>query len=579
MKTVFARLARGMLLAVLVTTATATPKRLSIVDRLILDDAGSVIQLRGGNLKGATTADAADLKNNLKMNFARLPIEWNDDTRDPNHDSGLKPDYLSQIDGWVQALSGAGIWFVLEMRLDDPTSKLPDLYSPTGATYLALQKTWVYLAKLYKDTDYVAGYGLLAEPSASAFNPEPWSVLTTFQKALMDQISAPVASGGAGDTWTPFFVGTDFNYDTMQYRYDGYYTALASYRGRLIYEVNVLMPKPWIQDGSAPAGVPPENALYPQATQTDFTPLLTLQPGEKDGDGNVLELPRDSEKVFNLRRKEPANFPLMLCQNFLTWYLQWAVDFSTRNAVPLYVDQFGADITADDQLGYERDLIEVVERADLPWTRWGYTAGQPGRKIVGNTDVTTFYTTVGARTASGQLMVWQPDTNGLVRIEAVSYGIAAAGPAHDWRYFSVANALGRGAVRALPADDVSKSAANAPRLDFRVNFAQAGTYYVWVRLKNGTSSTGVWFGLDGAASTQKLSSDVPTSWRWVRGQGNVAPYASVTVTTAGLHTFNVWMNRSGIAVDDIVLTPSSTWTPPGTLPDYSLRTIDAPLPP
>lgn len=568
-----------MLLAALVTTASATPKRLSIVDRIILDDAGRVIQLRGGNLKGATVTEAADLKNNLKMNFARLPIEWNDDTRDSGHASGLKQTYLDQIDDWVQALSGAGIWFVLEMRVDDPTSKLRDLYSPTGTTYLAFQKTWVYLAALYKDTDYVAGYGLLAEPSASAFDSEPWSVLTTFQKALMDQISAPVASGGAGDTWTPFFVGTDFNYDTMQFRYDGYYTALASYHGRLIYEVNVLMPKPWIQDGSAPDGVPPGNATYPQATQTDFTPLITLQLGDKDDAGNDLVLPRDTEKVFNLRRKEPTKFPLMLCQNFLAWYLQWAVDFSARNAVPLYLDQFGADIRADDQLGYERDLIEVAERADLPWTRWGYTAGQPGRKIVGNTDVTALYTTVGAQAVSGQLMVWQPDTTGLVRIEAVSYGAAVAGPAHDWSYLSVANALGRGAVRALPADDVSKSAANAPRMDFRVNFAQTGTYYVWVRLKNGTTSTGVWFGLDGTASSQKLSSDVPTSWRWVRGQGNVAPYASVTVTTAGLHTFNLWMNRSGVAVDDIILTPSSTWTPPGTLPDYSLRTIDAPLPP
>jgi hypothetical protein len=355
--------------------------RLHVVDELIRDHLDNPIRLRGANLKGINDDEARVLAKDLKMNFARLRISFESPNRDDGDPSGFSKAYREEVDGWVRSLSGQGVWILLEMRGNDELTNDPSLYDPTSPEYQLYERAWSYLACRYKSADLIAGYGLLAEPSASRADKEPVDTLTTFQRALMATITDTI-----GDHTTPFFVGADFNYDTMQYRYDDYYERLAGFRGRLVFEVNGLVPKPWIQDGSVPDGVPREAGAYPQLpAPTDFDFLLTPAPGEK------LEAPRDLELIFSKRSEEPENFPKLLNPDFLRWYMHWAVDFSGRHRVPMVVDQFGASTAAAGQLTFEKDFIQVFEEKNLHWSRWSFNAGSPDRFITGNPAVEDFY--------------------------------------------------------------------------------------------------------------------------------------------------------------------------------------------
>jgi len=363
------------------------PRRLGIDGSKLVDEAGDPIELHGANLKGIDDAGAADLVENLGMNFVRLRIDFEPEYRDDKDPSGLTSDYRTAIDGWIRALVGKRIWILIEMRSNDELTNDPAFYDPKGADFAKYRATWIYLAKTYGQTDYIAGYGLLAEPSASRGDPEPVDTLTSFQLALMDAITTE-----AGDTITPFFVGPDFNYDTMQYRYDDYFALLAPYHGRLVYEVNGLVPKPWIQDGSLPSGVSSKQGVWPQLpAPTDFGFLLEVAPGED------FVAPQDNERIFNKRREEPENFPRMMNEDFLRWYLGFAHDFAVKHSVPMVVDQFGASTNCEGQLAYEQAMINVAEDYGFHWSRWSYNAGSPDRFMAADPSVCDLYRQIGRR--------------------------------------------------------------------------------------------------------------------------------------------------------------------------------------
>jgi len=72
---------------------------------------------------------------------------------------------------------------------------------------------------------------------------------------------------------------------------------------------------------------------------------------------------------------------------------------------------------------------------------------------------------------------------GMVAIDAADYDDAAAGRSHEWRGSGKSGSTGEGA---LTTDDLGVNnnhdyESDSPRLDYKVNFAEAGTYYVWVR--------------------------------------------------------------------------------------------------
>lgn len=363
------------------TPAKPGPRRLSILNGVLVDEALDPILLHGANLKGIDDAGAEDLTRNLGMNFVRMRIDFEPGYRDDTDPSGLTAEYRAEIDGWIQTLVKHRIWTLIEMRSNDELTNDPNFYNPSNKDFAKYKSTWVYLAKTYGQTDFIAGYGLLAEPSANRGDPEPVDTLTTFQKALMDAITSE-----AGDTITPFFVGTDFNYDTMQFRYDEYFTLLAPHQNRLVYEVNGLVPKPWIQDGSTPSGVSSEQSSWPQLpAPTDFAFLLTPK-----ADENFI-VPKDYERIFNKRREEPENFPRMMNKEFLQWYLKFAADFAAKHKVPMVLDQFGASADARGQLAHEADILDVAEGYGFHWARWSYNAGTPDRFLSANPALCELY--------------------------------------------------------------------------------------------------------------------------------------------------------------------------------------------
>ncbi|MCX5742648.1 MAG: hypothetical protein NT062_09150 [Proteobacteria bacterium] len=231
---------------------------------------------------------------------------------------------------------------------------------------------------------------ILAEPSADHPFADDLVVgkLTDFQHAMMTAIDTR-------DHVTPYFIGPAYNYDTMGYRWDAYATAFPEFAGRLIYEVNVLMPKPWIgdgTDGTTPVGYP----ILPAATSAALTATLLMPTGN-------LQVPLNDEKIFSKQRA--ANFAMLMSKPFLTWYLEFARNFAETHQVPMVVDQFGAaasdgaGLAVAGQLAYEQDVIGVVEAAGMGWSRWIYAVSsvqeQP-RDILHNDAVKAFYQGIGA---------------------------------------------------------------------------------------------------------------------------------------------------------------------------------------
>lgn len=341
-----------------------TPKRLRVEGGDLVGPDGAPIRLRGANVEGVDAAEAADLVS-LGLNVVRMRISFEGDHRDDDHPTALSAGYRDEIDAWVRACRGAGVWMIFEMRGDDALTNSPELYDPETKDFDAYKRAWVHLATAYRRTDFVAGFGLLAEPSVNkATKTDRVGTLTRFHLALMNAITT------AGDAVTPFFVGPDFNYDTMQYRFDAYHDAYAPFAGRVVYEVNLLMPKPWIQDGTSPGGA---KLAFPVAPEpTSFDDLLAPIDGVD---------PDDWETTFSKHREDPALFPKLLSRAFLPWYLQWPLAFRTKHGAPFVVDQFGASADAAGQLEYETAVLDLLEAEGLHWCRWSYNAGSADRML------------------------------------------------------------------------------------------------------------------------------------------------------------------------------------------------------
>lgn len=640
--------------SILALGAFATPKRLTIRGTQLYDEFQRPFVLRGANVNVSdgeiTPADAAaEIKNRYHMNCVRLPVEFKYFPKDhPEHDvrtidrngdlvdlytyptssdvpavpvpgagaNGI-PDIVELTQLWVNALTAQGLWTYLEARANDcdanaeqaePNQNDGHFYDTTSLRHEKFLAFWKTIANAFKNTDYIAGYGILAEPSASRLGTsdtppaEPVTTLTTFQIAVMNHIAD--ATNGAGDTWTPFFVGADFNYDTLQFRYSDYDAVLAAYPERCVFEVNVLMPKPWIQHGwsaTTPAvpvdPLPDWDACY-GATTTPGDPTGTQYsyPQTALADYDVLIAPVSGgpedwelEKLFNLHRVEPDKFPGLLNRAFFEWYLQhFATQFMAANKVPFVLDQFGASTDAIGQLTYEKELIETAEKLGLGWTRWGYNAGSSTRQIHGNVNVEAYYEDIGTAIAGGEVIAHAAlDSSGTgvarIRAEHVSRQVAAVPDNFRWQLYDDANATDFVALRAKPvgAGGTTPADATSPRLDFRVNFPATLTYpkdfRVWVRMKDGTSANGIWFALDSGAAGEIASAN-PSAWSWANTKGTAV--ASVSVPAAGFHTLKIWMRKSNVAVDEVLLTSDVTYNPNSSaLPGYSARQIELPAVP
>jgi len=405
-----------------------SPQRLAIEGRILKDAAGNVVRLHGVNLRdnlvgrspseernpdnclitcppndsackqttGAiiTATEADTLASTLSLNFVRLRISFEGINRNDCDPDGtnLSPDLRRQLDEAVNLLAARQVWMLIEMRTADTVANEPGLYTPGQPDFVAYQKAWTYLAKRYANVDYIAGYGLLAEPSPDKAFPagEVVDKLTGFQHAMMDAVHAQ-------DPKTPFFIGPAFNYDTMGYRWDAYKTAFPEYAGRIIYEVNLLTPKTWIKFGknddpaNNPAAVDVAYPVTPAATPAQLTATL-LEPISN------FTRPRDDERIFS--KRSDLNFPMLMSKNYFAWYLGFAQAFAERHQVPMVVDQFGATSLAIErgQLQYEQDVIDAAEAAGMGWCRWIYASGDD-RDVFDDPRITNFYAARGAERA------------------------------------------------------------------------------------------------------------------------------------------------------------------------------------
>ena len=166
--------------------------------------------------------------------------------------------------------------------------------------------------------------------------------------------------------------------------------------------------------------------------------------------------------------------------------------------------------------------------------------------------------------------------DGTICIEAENFNRKIDRGEHAWTLVSQpAGFSGTGALAALPNKNTNwpkDFAATSPRLDYRIQFAKAGKYYIWVR---GTADTGtedsIHVGLDGAeAATGTALTLSLTKWAWTR-RTMANSNATLDVAAAGVHTLNVWMREDGAIVDRILLTPDAKFVPPDPGPAETSR--------
>jgi hypothetical protein len=181
-----------------------------------------------------------------------------------------------------------------------------------------------------------------------------------------------------------------------------------------------------------------------------------------------------------------------------------------------------------------------------------------------------------------------PGPDGIVSIEAENFDENIPQPPHTWELITESASgfappggfSGGFAMQSTPTTpaggdgfDPPDYLTRSPRLDYEVNFLKTGTYYVWVLAwgLDGNSDS-LHSGLDGEAiATADRISGFSGNYTWTNTPYQDAERVSFDVTTAGLHTVNIWMREDGSVIDKIVLTTNPNYTPTGSGPPESWR--------
>jgi len=178
-------------------------------------------------------------------------------------------------------------------------------------------------------------------------------------------------------------------------------------------------------------------------------------------------------------------------------------------------------------------------------------------------------------------------TNNVLVLEAEDYNQNTPGTDHTWNFVATqpdllptatdTNVSGTGVMYSAPNSGGAFSynpgdrPVGNPQLDYKVYFPAPGVYLAWVRGAEGLpvgSSDSVNLGLDGAVA-YRINGVFPQAQGYVWGATPTPAGAVLTVPTAGLHVFNLWMREDGFAVDKIILTTDFSYTPTGLGPAES----------
>jgi len=161
-------------------------------------------------------------------------------------------------------------------------------------------------------------------------------------------------------------------------------------------------------------------------------------------------------------------------------------------------------------------------------------------------------------------------------VEAEDYDVnATSAPPLAWTFGnSFPGFSSAGYMESLPDSGVNLG--NGPALpqkiylDYCIQFPVAGNYYFWLRGANddsGGAGNSVHIAIDGAnpnaAENNQVGNNIndwgavcntPLGWGWVHISAATTAPSFVTVPSAGIHTFRIWMREDGLKIDQFVLT-------------------------
>ncbi len=162
------------------------------------------------------------------------------------------------------------------------------------------------------------------------------------------------------------------------------------------------------------------------------------------------------------------------------------------------------------------------------------------------------------------------ESGGQVVMEAEHFdSINLHGSYHNWSNVGNGSASG-GQVMQIGPDWSYAWTSNvntySPTLEYRVNFSSTGTYTLWVRgmaiASAGGTSDSVYGGIDGNANMQYLDFPENGSLAWIS--------KTISVSSTGVHTVNLFAREDGFYADKIVLTKNGN-VPSGAGPGESAR--------
>ena len=160
------------------------------------------------------------------------------------------------------------------------------------------------------------------------------------------------------------------------------------------------------------------------------------------------------------------------------------------------------------------------------------------------------------------------DKDGFIVIEAEHFHHKVDKDPHKWVFVKEpAGFSGEGAMEAKPNIDTNNDGEDfaevSPRLDYKVKFAKAGKYRVWVRGYGKTDSdNSCHIGLDGKrVETSDRIGDFPVEeWAWYNDTHDNEP-ATIEIKEPGTRTLNLFMREDGFVADKILLTSDEKHTP------------------
>jgi lysophospholipase L1-like esterase len=160
------------------------------------------------------------------------------------------------------------------------------------------------------------------------------------------------------------------------------------------------------------------------------------------------------------------------------------------------------------------------------------------------------------------------ESSGQLVIETEHYETKLMRSNHEWALrVDKAGFAGSGYMQAEPDTGASINtgfASTSPELIYRAQFATPGTYYLWIRGQAlGGTDDSLHAGVDGqaVASADGINNITRNAWGWTQSTID-GPPATLTISTAGVHTIHLWMREDGLRVDRLLLRTDASATPP-----------------